>query len=138
VVSPPLPGVGDRVLSAGAQREFWYQAFHQLALADEIVDGNRSAVRAYVGYFWSHWSGPAFEQAQADLDRLGDAYGVPGAFSAAIGWYRGGSGTVAASIAETEPARDDRIAVPTTVLWPEFDPLFPRTGGTDSDTSSAT
>src|SRR5712692_7991114 len=27
VVAPPLPGAGERVLSAGAQREFWYQAF---------------------------------------------------------------------------------------------------------------
>ena len=30
VLSPPLPGVGNRVLSPQAQREFWYQAFHQL------------------------------------------------------------------------------------------------------------
>jgi pimeloyl-ACP methyl ester carboxylesterase len=129
VVSPPLPGVGDRVLSAQAQREFWYQAFHQLALADEIVDGNRSAVRAYLGHFWSHWSGPTFAQTEADLDHLVDAYGAPGAFSASIGWYRAGSGTVATSIAETPPAPDDRIAVPTTVLWPEFDPLFPADWG---------
>jgi pimeloyl-ACP methyl ester carboxylesterase len=129
VVCPPLPGVGNRVLSAKAQREFWYQAFHQLALADEIVDGNPSAVRAYLGHFWSHWSGPAFEQTQADLDHLVDAYGAPGAFSASIGWYRAGSGTVATSIAETPPAPGDRIAVPTTVLWPEFDPLFPADWG---------
>ncbi len=129
VVSPPLPGVGDRVLSAEAQREFWYQAFHRLALADEILDGNRSAVRAYLGHFWSRWSGPAFEQTQADLDHLVDAYGAPGAFSASIGWYRAGSGTVATSIAETAPAPDDRIEVPTTVLWPEFDPLFPADWG---------
>ena len=25
VISPPLPGVGDRVLTPDAQREFWYQ-----------------------------------------------------------------------------------------------------------------
>jgi pimeloyl-ACP methyl ester carboxylesterase len=41
IVSPPLPGVGARVLSAEAQREFWYQAFHQLDLAAELVDGDR-------------------------------------------------------------------------------------------------
>jgi pimeloyl-ACP methyl ester carboxylesterase len=33
VLSPPLPGVGERVLTPDAQREFWYQPFHQLALA---------------------------------------------------------------------------------------------------------
>ena len=30
------------------------------------------------------------------------------------------------SAAETAPPSYDRIAVPTVVLWPEFDPLFPR------------
>src|SRR4051812_31826348 len=30
VVSPPLPGIGARVLGPDAQREFWYQAFHRL------------------------------------------------------------------------------------------------------------
>ena len=33
VLSPPLPGAGERVLTAQAQGEFWYQAFHQLPLA---------------------------------------------------------------------------------------------------------
>jgi pimeloyl-ACP methyl ester carboxylesterase len=112
-------------LSAAAQREFWYQAFHQLELVDEIIDGNRAAVRSYLRHFWSHWSGPAFEQPEADLDRLADVYGAPGAFSASIGWYRAGSGTVATSLAETSPAPEDRIALPTTILWPERDPLFP-------------
>src|ERR1700753_1052921 len=31
VISPPLPGIGRRVLEPQAQREFWYQSFHQLA-----------------------------------------------------------------------------------------------------------
>ncbi len=125
VVSPPLPGAGDRVLSAVAQREFWYQAFHQLGVVDEIIDGKRAAVRSYLRHFWSHWSGPDFQQPEADLDRLADLYGAPGAFSASIGWYRAGSGMVATSLAEKTPAPEDRIAVPTTILWPDHDPLFP-------------
>ncbi len=54
------------------------------------------------------------------------AYGSPGAFAASIAWYRGGAGSVAASLAEQAPEPDARIAVPTDVLWPEHDPLFPR------------
>jgi pimeloyl-ACP methyl ester carboxylesterase len=125
VVAPPLPGVGDRILRPETQREFWYQAFHQLPLADELLDGNRAATRAYLAHFWSHWSGPAFEQDPGELDRLADAYGAAGAFSASIGWYRARSGAVARSLAERPPAPADRIAVPTTVLWPEHDPIFP-------------
>jgi pimeloyl-ACP methyl ester carboxylesterase len=42
-----------------------------------------------------------------------------------IGWSRAGSGTVATSLAEVPPDPSERISVPTTVLWPERDPLFP-------------
>ncbi|GAA1209303.1 alpha/beta fold hydrolase [Pseudonocardia alaniniphila] len=126
VVSPPLPGAGDRVLSPDAQREFWYQAFHRLELAEQLLDGNRAAVRSYLEHLWTHWSGPDYVPAPAELDRLADVYARPGAFVASINWYRSGSGTVAMSLAERPPAPSERIAVPTTVLWQEHDPLFPR------------
>jgi pimeloyl-ACP methyl ester carboxylesterase len=125
VLAPPLPGVGNRVLSEAAQREFWYQPFHRLPLAEQIIDGNARAVRAYLAYFWSHWSGPSFRLAESELERLTALYAKPGAFVASIGWYRAGSGTVATSLAESAPAPEDRIAAPTKVLWPEHDPLFP-------------
>jgi pimeloyl-ACP methyl ester carboxylesterase len=126
VVSPPVPGVGERVLSPLAHREYWYQAFHQLDLAERLIDGRREAVRAYLEHFWSHWSGPAYTPDPAELDRLVDAYARPGAFVASISWYRAGAGTVARSLEERTPAPEDRVAVPTTVLWPEIDSLFPR------------
>lgn len=129
VVCPPLPGVGNRVLSASAQREFWYQSFHQLDLAEKLIDGNPAAVRAYLGHFWSHWSGPGYYQPEAELDRLTEIYSEPGAFTASIGWYRAGSGTVASSLAETLPEPTDRIPIETTVLWPDHDPLFPPAWG---------
>jgi pimeloyl-ACP methyl ester carboxylesterase len=53
-------------------------------------------------------------------------YERPGAFAASIAWYRAGAGSVAASLAERVPEPDQRIAARTTVLWPEYDPLFPR------------
>ena len=49
--------------------------------------------------------------------------------AASVAWYRAGSGTVAMSLAESPPEPGDRIAVPTTVLWPELDPLFPPAWG---------
>jgi pimeloyl-ACP methyl ester carboxylesterase len=126
VVAPPLPGIGERVLAPRAQREFWYQAFHNLELSIQLVDGQPDAVRAYLRHFWSHWSGPDYEAAAGHLDHLVSVYAPPGAFAASIAWYRAGAGSVAASLAEQAPAPEDRIAVPTMVLWPEHDPLFPR------------
>jgi pimeloyl-ACP methyl ester carboxylesterase len=126
VIAPPVPGAGSRVFGAEAQQEFWYQAFHQLDLAVQLIDGRPDAVRAYLRHFWSHWSGPSFVPAETDLDHLVGGYGSPGAFTASTGWYRAGSGTVATSAAEQAPASGGRLAVPATVLWPEHDPLFPR------------
>lgn len=124
VVTPPLPGAGRRVLEPLSQREFWYQSFHQMDLAEQLIDGQPDAVRAYLSHFWTHWSGPDFTPSPARLDALVSRYGAPGAFAASIGWYRAGSGMVATSLAEQPPQQ--RITVPTTVLWPEHDPLFPR------------
>jgi pimeloyl-ACP methyl ester carboxylesterase len=125
VLSPPLPGVGARVLTPDAQREFWYQPFHQLPLADALIDGRPSLVRAYLTHFWEHWSGPNWSPDRAALDRLVALYARPGAFAASIGWYRAGAGTVAVASAERPPRRNERLATPTTALWPDSDPLFP-------------
>ncbi|SEG54048.1 Pimeloyl-ACP methyl ester carboxylesterase [Actinacidiphila yanglinensis] len=126
VVAPPLPGIGRRILDPDAQQEFWYQAFHRLDLAEAVIDGNPAALRAYLLHFWSHWSGPSFTPDEETLAHLVSVYGTPGAFTASLNWYRAGAGSVATSVREAAPAPGDRIAVPTTVLWPEFDPLFPR------------
>jgi pimeloyl-ACP methyl ester carboxylesterase len=126
VLAPPLPGAGRRVLEPQATQEFWYQPFHRLPLAEQLVDGKPDAVRDYLAHFWSHWSGPDFTLDPADLEHLVSVYGPPGAFTASINWYRAGAGTAAVALAEVAPEPGDRIGVPTAVLWPEHDPLFPR------------
>ncbi len=125
VLSPPLPGAGDRVLTPQAQSEFWYQAFHQLPLVDQLIDGNADAVRDYLRHFWTHWSGPDFTLTEDDLDLLVSDYALPGAFCASIAWYRAGAGTIAQSLTELPPERAIKIHAPTDVLWPGHDPLFP-------------
>ncbi|OYO12550.1 alpha/beta fold hydrolase [Enemella evansiae] len=126
VIAPPLPGIGRRILEPDAQCEFWYQPFHQLELSSALIDGRPDQVRSYLEHFWRHWSGPDFEPDAARLDHLTEAYAPAGAFTASIGWYRAGAGAIASSLAEQAPGSADRIATPTTVLWPEHDPLFPR------------
>ena len=129
VLAPPLPGIGQRILTPGAMREFWYQPFHRLDLAERLIDGDRDAVRSYLRHFWDHWGGPGLTLSADELDALVEPYAAPGAFVASINWYRAGSGGVAMSLAEQVPAPQDRIPHPTRVLWPEHDPLFPREWG---------
>jgi pimeloyl-ACP methyl ester carboxylesterase len=126
VLVPPMPGIGRRVLAPDAQREFWYQTFHNLDLCEQMLDGKPEAVRAYLAHFWRHWSGPDFHLDDASLDRLVQHYSAPGAFRASIAWYRAGAGAVAHSLSETTPDRRQRLQTPLVVLWPEHDPLFPR------------
>jgi pimeloyl-ACP methyl ester carboxylesterase len=126
VLAPPLPGTGDRVLEPAAIEEFWYQSFHHLPLIDRLVDGRPEAVRAYLEHFWTHWAGPGFAPSDERLDHLVAVYGGRGAFTASIAWYRSRTSMIARSLAERSPAPSDRIGAPTTVLWPDGDPLYPR------------
>ncbi len=126
VITPPVPGAGKRIFGPVPLREFWYQQFHRLPLSVSLLDGNPAAVREYLRHFWSHWSGPSFELSAAHLEHLVSIYGPPGAFTASVQWYRSGAGTVARASAEETPAPAERLPTPAVVLWPEFDPLFPR------------
>ena len=123
VLTPPLPGAGERLLDPGVQSEYWYQALHRLPLADELLDGDRTALAPYLRHIWTHWSGPTPAIGTADLEELIDRYARPGAFASSIGWYRSRVGSAGSARAETPP--DHRVAHPLTVLWPESDPLFP-------------
>jgi len=118
VLSPPLPGIGERILRT---EEFWYQPFHRLALPERLLDGRPDAIREYLTHFWDHWSAPGWSLAPDRFEEVVALYARPGAFTASIAWYRSGSGGVATALAE----KPHRIAPPTTVLWPEHDPLFP-------------
>ena len=125
VLTPPMPGAGQRLLDPAVLPEFWYQNFHRLGLSERLLDGDRDAVRSYLEHFWTHWSGPSYTPAAADLDRLADSYARPGAFTSSIGWYRQGPGILVRGLAEQAPAPEDRLPAPTRVLWPAHDPLFP-------------
>src|SRR3954470_2124009 len=107
VVAPPLPGAGKRLLEPDVHREFWYQHFHRLDLPEQLLDGDRDAVRAYLQHFWTHWSGPSYTPSGRDIDHLADSYARPGAFTASIGWYRQGPGILVRGLAEQAPAPED-------------------------------
>jgi pimeloyl-ACP methyl ester carboxylesterase len=53
-------------------------------------------------------------------------YSPPGAFTASVGWYHSSSSPDIAYVAEIAPEPAGRIDTPTTVLWQEFDAIFPR------------
>ncbi|AZS43061.1 Soluble epoxide hydrolase [Microbacterium oleivorans] len=114
VLTPAYPGIGDRAASPALASVFWYQHFHREPIAAELIDGDERAVRAYLTYLWHEWRADAAPPPH--LDQIVAAYARPGAFAASLQWYVANRGYAA----ETGP-----ITVPTTMLWPDRDPLFP-------------
>jgi pimeloyl-ACP methyl ester carboxylesterase len=88
--------------------------------------GDVDAVVPDLRHFWEHWSGPGWSPPDDELEALIDLYARPGAFASSIAWYRAGAGTMANALRERPPAPEDRLAVPTTVLWPTQEPALPR------------
>ena len=126
VVSPPLPGRRAADARPRPEREFWYQPFHRLALPEQILDGNRDAIRTYLAHFWSHWSGPGFEPSAAHLDRLADALRPAGHVHVLHRLVPGGTGHPGPGRWPSRTAAlAEPILLPTRpVLWPPHDPLF--------------
>lgn len=120
VVTPGHPGVQEHVGSAQAQEEQWYQHLHRLPLLRELLDGDRGAIAAYLGHFWTHWAAEGAGLAHGEaFERVVDAYARPGALWASTAWYRD----------NTSYDAPGPVTAPTTLLWPAADPLYPRAWG---------
>ncbi|SDG88881.1 alpha/beta fold hydrolase [Microbacterium sp. 77mftsu3.1] len=114
VLTPAYPGIGDRAASPALASTFWYQHFHREPVAAALIDGDERAVRTYLTYLWDTWRADAAPPPH--LDEIVAAYARPGAFAASLQWYVANRGYA---------ADDEPITVPTTMLWPDSDPLFP-------------
>lgn len=114
-VTPAYPGIADRFFAADRHDLAWYQFFHRNGVAADLIDGDARAVRVYLSHTWRSWTRDISLLADDEFDDLIRSYSRPGAFRASIEWYRANQGypSVAA------------VTVPTIMLWPELDPLFP-------------
>ncbi|WP_214371186.1 alpha/beta fold hydrolase [Pseudonocardia sp. H11422] len=123
--NPVHPGAGRLALSPDHRGEFWYQDFHRLRLAEELIDGEPAAVEAYLRHFYRHWSGRPNVIGAAHIAALVRTYAEPGAFTASLNWYRSGSSTVFAAMAARSAAPQPPVEVPAAVVWGAADPVFP-------------
>jgi pimeloyl-ACP methyl ester carboxylesterase len=127
LAAPVYPGFGTRPLESAAQRERWYQHFHQLPQANALIGHDLATVRLYLSHFYDHWLGNKPALRPAEFEEMVAAYAQPGAVRASIAWYRSGSGSAQlalAAAAGTAPAAAP-ITQPTQVLWGDVDPILP-------------
>jgi pimeloyl-ACP methyl ester carboxylesterase len=118
----PYPGIGRRWAEANQIREIWYQSFHQLPLAAELVGASRESCRRYLRHFLDHWAAQP-GRFDDDLELWVDTYMQPGALEGGFAWYRASHDARMALIRDGAPQLPP-ITVPTRVLWGARDPIL--------------
>jgi pimeloyl-ACP methyl ester carboxylesterase len=118
LLNPTHPYIGERRNTPDQQREAWYQHFHLLPLAAQMIDGDRRLVRLYLSHFYEHWAGRKKIE-PAELESVVETYARPGAFAASIGWYR----ARAAERVRRRPVAP--VHLRTIALWGDRDPMRP-------------
>lgn len=118
----PTHGVGARWRESSHINEIWYQTFHQMPYAAEIVGTSRESCRAHIWHFLRHWSHrkDAFDPV---LERWIDNFMRPGNLQGGFNWYISQNAARLAVMAGTAP-KPPKIDLPTRVLWGRHDPIL--------------
>jgi pimeloyl-ACP methyl ester carboxylesterase len=112
----PYPGIGRRWIEGGQLRSSWYMWFHQSRLAMQLVGHSRETVAIYLKYFLL---GGVQDRTAFDdtFEAFVDNMMAPGNLQGGFNWY--------ISMAKAAPAPAGPIGIPTKILWPACDPVFP-------------
>ena len=118
----PTHGVGTRWREPGHINEIWYQTFHQMPFAADLVGASRDTCRAYFGHMIRHWCHrkDAFDGV---LERWVDNFLRPGNLQGGFNWYVSANEGRLATMAGTAP-KPPVIGVPARVLWGRHDPVL--------------
>ncbi|MBO04260.1 MAG: alpha/beta hydrolase [Chloroflexi bacterium] len=111
----PYPGVGKRWNEPGHQINMWYQQFHQMPFAAELLTRDRENAKIYFSYmldYWTHADG-AFEE---DLDTWVDNFMKPGNMQGGFNWYTAVN-ELRMKAMRGGPLDVPKIEVPTRVFW---------------------
>lgn len=116
------PGIGARWFAPRQVGEVWYQFFHQLPWAAELVGQSRESCRLYLRHFLAHWSHRQ-DWIEPALEAWVDNFMQPGGLQGGFDWYLSVHETRMAAVeGRASPAP---IGRPTRVLWGARDPVLP-------------
>jgi pimeloyl-ACP methyl ester carboxylesterase len=115
-------GIGTRWREPTQINEIWYQTFHQMPFAPDLVSATRESCRAYFRHFLTHWSyqKDAFEGV---LESWVDNFLRPGNLQGGFNWYVSQNAGRLAVMAGTAP-RPPKIKQPARVFWGRHDPVL--------------
>jgi pimeloyl-ACP methyl ester carboxylesterase len=112
----PYPGIGRRWIEGGQLTRSWYMWFHQSKLALELIGHSRETLAIYMRYclVGGSMNKHAFDD---NFDAFVDNMATQGNLQGGFNWY--------ISHAKPVPPPAGPIAIPTKILWPERDAVFP-------------
>lgn len=119
----PHPAIGARYGATEHAIETWYQHFHRLPLAADLVGHSAEACRIYLAHFLGHLAGDPLAFADV-LDEWVAVFMQPGALRGGFAWYEAVWPLRKAMIDGTAPPVP-RITHPTRILWGLDDPVTP-------------
>src|SRR3989442_3226039 len=76
---PPYAGIGMRWMEMPHIPQIWYQLFHQLPWAEDLIGSSPRATELYVRHFLSHWSHDKKLFTEEEIAEYVEAYSQPGA-----------------------------------------------------------
>jgi pimeloyl-ACP methyl ester carboxylesterase len=100
--------------------EIWYQFFHQLTWAAELVGSSREACRLHLRHFLLHWSHRQ-DWIEPALEHWVEHFMKPGRLQGGFNWY-GSVYEARLAVIEGRTPPVAPIALPTRVLWGAHDP----------------
>ena len=119
----PYPGIGRRWGEPEHLKEIWYQSFHQMPWAADLVGSSREACRIYIGHFLRHWAGGNPQAFDDDIEAWVDNFLKPGNLQGGFNWYVGANRSRLAVMRGEAPDLPP-IQAPTRVLWGGRDPVL--------------
>tara|TARA_R110001592_G_scaffold284964_1_gene553294 strand:- start:638 stop:1498 length:861 start_codon:yes stop_codon:yes gene_type:complete len=119
----PHFGIGPRWTQGGQLREIWYQSFHQLPLAQELVGASRDSCRAYFRHFLHHWAGSPDAFDAAAVEEWTNNFLKPGNLAGGFRWYACANDR---RLKAMEAGGEDApmIETPAHSLWGAADPIL--------------
>lgn len=118
----PYPGIGKRWRDPEHIDEIWYQSFHQLPWAAELVGTSRETCKMYIDHFLTHWAADPNTFSEADREAWVDTFSKPGTLQGGFDWYVALDEDRKRLMQDGAPSRKS-IETPTRILWGELDPI---------------
>jgi pimeloyl-ACP methyl ester carboxylesterase len=116
---PPYPGIGMRSFEYPQVLNNWYQYFHLLPWAEDLVGTTLGTIEMYLRHFFSAWAARSDVWTDDDIKAYVDAYSQPGALRGGFNVYRAFFG------GGVQTSGDLAIHMPTLILWGDSDSIMP-------------